>query len=263
MGKKKDNDNEAEKDASKSSTADSKANGKGKKSQGSAKKKKPAKSKDPQEQNPSKHSTPKRSPPEAKKTTTPSRIEASAEEADNNAKKLKDVYDSIEEWLNERESENQAENKILDKLKQVVRGQKLKLAKEAQLGLELQAYLTNMIVAEHLKRQGVEKWAKFFYGRCEDCLNVIFAIADDADEDDSIDTSNIRVTLPYWKKWKTAADAIQEALKVEQESFENFHDLTDMANDSGIEIADEVLEKKERLAKYLQDLAKWLEDQKH
>ena len=189
------------------------------------------------------------SPSSSNQTSTTSSITRSAKFSrlnSNNPQDFRLIYSCIEDWLDKQEVGNQSE---VDVLKELVRRQKVQVLKEIQIGLEMKAFITFTFVAIYLKRNDFKGLGDFFNDRCDQVLDLIMSLAEDADGR----TRFAPVKVPDWLNWTQALDALHEAFQAEKDSLNNFGQLLECATDG--ELGSDLIQKKDVLTQHFQDLA--------
>lgn len=203
--------------------------------------------------------TAKKKPSNAKKV--PKEIDASTQIRNICLTHVKnEISVAVKHWI-EKKKENQDENEdfsslvndLYQDLKSQITQDQLKLLKLKQIELELGAVLTFVAVASYLSLCKFRGFAKAFQSLSRMSVNLVFLLSA------GLDLSTLQPTQnPNWQKWQNVADAINEALKAERATIENFEKLQNLIEEENSEI----LDKKMKITDNVQSLLKHFKNAK-
>ena len=172
------------------------------------------------------------------------------------------IIDSINTWIesqpdfdhaeNEKEAYFDLINELYDELKLSMQSEQLKILKMKQIELEYKVVLTLMMVSTYLELAEFRGFARHFQYLAKKTVSLIFSLGSGLDLSPN---SNLNFQ-PTWKSWNNVVDAINEGLKAERMTIENFEKIQDLIPKT----EQVILDKKLSIVKRIQNIIDLFKD---
>ena len=157
------------------------------------------------------------------------------------------ISDTVKSWLNSQPNFDPAENEkeaysdlihgLYEELKLSITADQLKILKLKQIELEYRVVSTFMMASTYLALAKFPGFARTFQYLARKTVSLIFSLGSGIDLSEN-QTSTFQ---PNWQSWNNLVDAINEGLKAERMTIDNFEKLQDLIPETDQVILDKKL----------------------
>ena len=156
------------------------------------------------------------------------------------------IFDAVHTWFQSQPESYPAENEneayldliqgLYEGLKLQIETEQLELLKIKQIELEVNAVLTFTMATTYLAMSKFHGFARTFQSLTKSTVSLIFSLSTDKGLE-----KRLSIVHPQWKNWNNVVDAINDALKAERLTIQNFERMQNLVPKSQHQILDKKL----------------------